>query len=386
MKTLKQLPYVQDTDLVKFPHGAIQDKTDLVPGTPVTRGLYNDLLQNIYKLLDITGTVPTDTEDSETSQHQIIEALKKFSNELNDLQQIVTLNTLAWTVNFNIDLLPNNYVFIGKVSDNYVSGSNYTFSGTGSNSYSMNSDSGFKASDLVLITIDQSGVKFLNLSSITGGDNIFTPFGTPLSFNDGNTTHYLSQGRISTDTPTINDLQQTIRVEESNSNIDLIDVIIHKGFLLVLALDTSTVTYGMWEFDLNNLNASTPIILNGFSFPIGVDNQPYIYCDGTHVYLSNNSGNSVNDYDFNKLIYNQTNANLTLVSSFSLATTFVKTTNSFITGDFIFTFIAGLFDKYQLSTGTKTSLGFYNTLNGVVFKQNGNTYYSNGEVATKWAF
>ena len=383
MKTLGQLGYVQDTDLVKFPHGAIQDKTDLLPGTPVTRGLYNDILQNIYKLLDITGTIPNDNEDSENSQHQIIDALKKFSNELNDLQQVVTLNTLDWNVNFDIDLLPDNYVFIGKVSDNYVSGSAYTFSGNGTNSYTMSSNSGFKASDLVLITIDQSNVKFLNLSAITQDDKLLVPFGTPLSYNEGNTVRYLSDGSIITDLPSIDDIQQSIRVDESNVNLDLVDAIIFKGFVLCLVLDTSTVTYSMFSFNLNNLVDSIPVSFNGFSFPVGVDNQPYMYCDGTNIFLTNNSGNSTNDYDFHKLDIDSGN-DITLVSSFSIDNTFKKTTNAFITGDFLFTFIGGLLEKYELSTGIKTNVGAFNTINGVVFKQNGNTYYSNGEVAVKW--
>lgn len=383
MKTLKQLGYVQDTNIVKFPHGAIQDKTDLVAGTPVTRGLYNDLLQNIYKLLDLSGVVPTDTEDSETSQYQIIDALKKFSNELNDLQQVVTLVSTTWTVNFNIDLLPDNYVFVGKVTDNYVSGTSYTFQGSGSNSYTMTSDSGFNASDVVLVTIDQSNVKFLNLSSLSGENTIFTPFGTPISYNESNNVYYLSQGKLLTDNPSINDLQQFIKVEESNSNLNVVDVIIHKSHILCLVLDTNTDEYFFYVFELGSLGFWS-ITNIGFTFPVGTDNTPHIYCDGDFVYLSNNSGNSVNDYEFHKLLFDDVVKTMTFVSSFSLDNTFDKTTNSFITGDFLFTFINGELNKYELSTGTKTNVGNYNAINGVVFKQNGNTYYSNGDVGVKW--
>lgn len=384
MRKLNQLPVPQDTDLAKFPSGTIQNQTDLVEGTPVVREIYGDVLTNLYKLLDITGETATGTEDSETSQYQIIDALKKFANELNDLQQVVSLVGSTWTVNFNIDLLPDNYVFVGKVSDNYVSGTSYTFEGTGVNSYGMVSDTGFNASDVVLIVIDQSQVKFINLTYITGENTINTPFGAPISYNEGNTVHYLSDGKIVTDNPSIDDIQQTIRVDESNSNLNLIDCIIFKSHVLCLVLDTSTVTYAFYQFDLGTYTGVFPVILTGFSFPVGVDNQPYMYCDGVNVYLSNNSGNSVNDYDFHKLNYNPDDVELIFISSFSLDAAFEKTTNSFITGEFLFTFIAGQLNKYNFSTGIKTEVGTYNTNNGVVFKQNGNTYYTNGDTAVKW--
>lgn len=382
MKTLKQTGFVQDEDIVKFPHGAIQNKTDLQPGTPVVREVYNDLLQNIYKLLDITGVVANGTEDSETSQHQIIDALKKFSNELNDLQQVVTLNANEWSVNFNIDLLPDNYVFIGKVSDNYVSGTSYTFKGTGVNSYSMISDSGFNASDLVLVIINQSQVVFLNLSSITGGNEVVTSFGTPLTFNDGNEVHYLSDGYISTNKPSVSNVQQHIRVLASNANLIVTDAIILKGKLLCFVFDTSALEYFFYDFDINDL--TTPNLVTNDPFISGVDNQPYIYSDGTFVYMTNGDNGTVNDYDIKKYSYDENTSTLTGVTSFQIENTFEKTTNAFITGDFLFTFTSGNLYKYDLTSNSKVFVDFYNNINGVVFKQNGNTYYSNGEIAIKW--
>ena len=76
MRTIKQLPIPQDTNLAKFPQGTILNETDTAQGTPVVREIYGDILTNIYKILSLTGITPDGTEDSETTQYQIVNALK----------------------------------------------------------------------------------------------------------------------------------------------------------------------------------------------------------------------------------------------------------------------------------------------------------------------
>lgn len=384
MRTIKQLSVPQDTNITKFPQGQIVNETTGVPGTPVIREIYGDVLTNIYKLLSDTGITPTGDEDSETSQFQILQALKLLANDLNDVQKVVSLSGTEWSVNFNIDNLPNNYVFIGKVSDSYATGVSYTFEGTGSNSYSFTSDTGFSASDDVLIILDQSGVKGVNLKNVLETTFVNTQLGEPIGYNSTNTVYYLAQGKLLTNTPSSVDIQSNLRVSESNVFLTIVEVIIFQGKLICLVLDTSTVTYSMFKFELNNLSSPASLTLSGFTFPTGVDNAPYMYADSGFIYLTNNSGNSVNDYDIHKLSFTNNTNTVTFVSATPIDSTFEKTTNAVVKNNVLFTFIENQLDSYSLTAGTKTSVNSFDIINGVIFSMNNNNYYSNGETGIKW--
>ena len=82
MKVLGNLPVNKDSNSI-YPFGAnIENETDTVSGTPVVREIYGDILMNLYRLLELTGVTPTDTEDNDSTQYQLVEALKKLPNSL----------------------------------------------------------------------------------------------------------------------------------------------------------------------------------------------------------------------------------------------------------------------------------------------------------------
>ena len=120
MRTIKTTGFPQDTNLNKFPDGQINNETDTQEGTPVVREIYGDVLTNIYKLMRDSGVTANGNEDSETDGYQLLEAFKKFSNELNDIRQLATVQGTNINLNFNIDFLPDNYVFIGLISENVL--------------------------------------------------------------------------------------------------------------------------------------------------------------------------------------------------------------------------------------------------------------------------
>lgn len=160
MRTLKDnspiTPVQVDAD---FPDGAIIDETISVQGTAVIREIYNDILVNMYKLLRLTGTTSNGLEDSEATTYQIIGALQKLPNVLNDIERLVTLTSTTFAVDMDITLLPNKYVFIAKVVGAYGAGS-YTFKGTTSSpSYTFTSPTGFNDGAELLIIIDHSTVR-----------------------------------------------------------------------------------------------------------------------------------------------------------------------------------------------------------------------------------
>ena len=109
MKTLSQQTFVKEVSAA-HPFGAIINETDTNDGTPVVREVYNDHLVNHYKLLEKVGMTANGQEDSETNGYQIIEALEKLPNKLNDIEQILTKSGSVWSINLPIELLPNNIV------------------------------------------------------------------------------------------------------------------------------------------------------------------------------------------------------------------------------------------------------------------------------------
>ncbi len=383
MRTIKNLAIPQNTD-PKFPFSTILNEDDVTNGTPVVEEIYGDVLTNLYKLIQTVGIVPTGTQDSDTSQYQILEALKKLPNTLNDIEQILTLTGTVWSISLPIELLPNKYFFVARASENYVAGGIYTFKGTGSTIYSFSS-AGFKASDEVLIIVDTSGVRAYSLSFLdTISDEIFTVMGLPIAFNDSNKMYYQTDGNLASDTPSINYLESIIRVNVSDGTILVNEIIISNGYVLCYCVIPASNVYFFRQFALTDLSVSQAVALVGTSFASISDYSPYIYASQGIVYVTNAMNGNANDYSISKLIYEPTIANLTLSSSIDIDTSFVKTTNAVVKGDLLYTLVTGVLTSFNLITGATNVLGNYAGIVGNLFGFNGNIYFGSGEVAKKW--
>ena len=148
--------------------------------------------------------------------------------------------------------------------------------------------------------------------------------------------------------------------------------------------DTSTEDYSFFDFDLNDLNNPTEVNLSGVTIPTSTSDIPYVFTDGESVYISNNSGNSANPYQLDKLDYDESLSALNFTQNVVLDDSFVKTTNTVIKGDYIYTFVSGNLRKYALSGSTVIDLGTFPSILGQIFNLKNEIYYSNGEVAKKW--
>lgn len=391
MKTLRNLPVPQDGDNAKFPDGQIKNESSTEPGTPVVREIYGDIITNIYAILRDAGIVPTENEDSSTTQYQLLDALKVFSNDLNDLQQLLTVNVFDINTAFDFDNLPENYVFIGKVTEIVLASENYVINSSGNDSFPINTSLDIPASSVVLVVLNQAGSQIINLSSLidAGGDFVNTSFGTPIAFNESKNMLYFSDGKILTDNPKSFSIQDKIRAFEADGNIDVLETILHKNKLICFTINTVTLEYRAYCFDSLDLDT----VVGQITLGVGViaDNQPYMYCDGDFVYFTNtvaNVNDSIDDFKVGKFLFDNVLLELSLVSSFELDNLFQKTTNVFIDKltTSLYTFIAGELYKYDIGLSVREEVGFFNTLDGVVFKFNGKTYYTNGNVATKWNY
>lgn len=384
MKVLGNLPVVKDTNS-KYPFdGAIQNETDTVDGTPVVREIYNDILMNLYKLLEITNVNPTNEEDSNDTQYQIIDALKKLANNYNDIEQVLTLSGSEWKVPLELGILPNKYVFFARPTEDYVSGTVYTFKGSDAPSYSLTSQTGFNSGDEVLVIIDSSTVRVYSLTRINQLTEVFTVFGQPIAFNDSTTMYYQEGGNILTDAPSIGYLENVIRVNSGDGTLIVNDIFVLKGKAVCVVFDPTNTTYLFYSFNLNDFNNTVKINFLSYPVAIGVDNNPYFYSNGEGFYITNDAGNSNNDSELTYYSFDENALTLSYVASFALDISFQKTTNAVIKNNDLFTLIAGTFNKFSLTGSTVTNIAVYNGVIGNLFAYAGGYYYTSGEVAKKW--
>lgn len=397
MRTIKELPVPQDGNDANFPDGQIRNETDAVTGTPVVREIYGDVLTNIYKIIRDAGIDFTQTEDGENTQYQLLDALKVFVNNLNDKQQVLTVDNEDINLAINIDNLPNNYVFIGRLSDALSTQTNYTINSgdSGVASYPVTISQNIAASATVLVVINNAGTRIVSLSGsaeTTDNNGLFVGLGNPLSFNDSEKLLYYSKGYILDDTPNSYAIEQAIQASEGTSDIIVVQCIVHRDKLIALCLNTVTTTYDAFAFDIEDLTT----VEGKIAMPktSGTDYQPYMYCDGAFVYFSNSGttiqsvNDSANDNDFAKFSFDAGALSFSLVSSFSLNVGFIKTTNVFMdsANERLYTFLNGTLVYYIFDGSPSTQVGFFDTVNGLVFHYFKSTYYSNGETATKWNF
>lgn len=393
MRTIKNLPVPQDGNDAKFPHGQIRNEDNNVQGTPVVREIYGDVLYNIYKIISDTGIEFTETEDSETTQAQLFQALKRFSNETNDIIKTLSVSGNIISPNFDFDSLPQNYIFIGRMSDTILASESYTIKSTGEDSYIVGLDADVLASSYVLVILNSGGTRIISLQAQTSPlelDFLDVNFGTPLSCNNSQTLLFFKNGRIYNKIPQVFDVESIIQGNQSNSEIKVVDCVVLKNRLVCFTLDTSSLIYQAFSFKLDALGE-----LEGeISMPVteSVDNQPYMFSDGQSLFFSNSKSEineDVNPEAFVKCSFDEVALEISISSTFNLTSFgYEKTTNSFITPteDGIYTFINGNLKLYDFANTGVQDLGFYEDVNGQVFSFNKKVYFSSGEIATKWSF
>lgn len=380
MRTIKNLEVPQNNE-AKFPFSTIQNETDTQDGTPVVEEIYGDVLTNIYKLLQSVGITPTETQDSDTSQYQILQALKKLPNSLNDIEQTLHLDSTTWSVPFNLEFLPNKYFFIARASDDYVAGITYNFVGTDNNAIAFTSD-GFKTSDQLLVIIDTSGVRAYSLSFLSNAPKeVFASLGTPISFNDTNKMWYEDEGKLISDVPSINDLQSVIRLNLSEGTVLVHNMFVMNGYVLCFCSIPSANNYFFRKFAVNDLTVSSAVSISGISFSNTNDYSPYVYAESGFVYVTNAMNTTVNNYSITKL--NFISGNLVFNSTFNLDNTFVKTSNVVVKFNKIYTMIFGNLKSFSF-LGDVRNEEIYPSVNGQIFSFNGNVYFNSGEVCKLW--
>jgi len=387
MRSLDQLPIVKDSD-PKFPFGAtIQNETDTQDGTAVVRELYGDIIQNLYQLVKIAGMTPTGDEDSDDTQYQIIEALKKFANDMNDVEQVLSLSGTQWSLQLPFDILPNKYVCIARTDSSYNPSETYTIIGNDEDEteYAFESPSGFLESTEVLIIIDQSGVRAYSLSkSEEAATELLIGLGIPLAFNDTAMLRYQEEGNLLSDIPSVQYLESVLRVESGFPLLLVNDILILKGYILCFCWIPEDDQYAFWQFPQDDISSPSEVDIAGYSMGTADDFMPYVYTNGDTVWLTNGANTTADDFELVAYSFDGDAQTLTFASAISIDTSFQKTSNAVLSKN-LYTFYDGILTKFPLGVPTTAViLGEYNGVSGNLFSFNGGFYFSTGDVAKLW--
>lgn len=378
MKVLGNLTVDKDSS-VNYPFGAnIQNETDTINGTPVIREIYGDVLMNLYRILELTNVTPNGIEDDKTTQFQLVEALKKLPNSLNDIEQVLTLSGSVWTVPFDLSILPNKYFFIARASDNYTSGT--TFKGTGATEYNFTSN-GFKASDELLVIIDSSNVRAYSLSKLSEAPEYLpTIIATPLRFNSTNELYYFDSGKLYKNLQ-VWDLQNSIRVDQSDGTLVLKNAFIMQNHVVCVVKNSSN-NYEFYAFDLLDLNTVITLNTDIVQTP-SVDYEPQFYANDSYLFVTNDANTNTNDLSYNSLLFDEDLYTLNYAGDSVFDASFEKDQNGTVYQNELFTLISGELNKFNLNTGVKTALGNFPAISGYLFNLNDNLYLNQTNIAHK---
>lgn len=383
MKKINDIPDIVKEVNSNFPDGAIINETETNDGTPVIREIYNDILVNLYRIMREVGLDSNGLEDNETNGYQIVEAIKKLPNLLNDIEQILSYDGNIYTTAFDFDYLPNKYQFIARVDSVFVAGKQ--IKGASATTYDLTSPTGFDASDEVLVILDQSAVRVYSLTKLgseTVSKDLSLALGSPLSYNGTSVLRYKEDGFVYSDLPTSVNLENSLRVFDSDGSIILLEVVFILGKCVAFCFSPDEKKY--LSFQTEEDFSGIKEIVNSEFMADANDFYPNMYTDGANIYFTNQSNESASDNIITKYSYNNIIPSFTLVSTASIDPSFDKTTNAVLNPTNIYTLVGGILKSFSLDGTSVNVLGTYNSVIGNVFSFNGSFYFTSGEVAKKW--
>lgn len=389
MRTVKHLPngIGKETDLAKFPDSTIVNETENNDGTPVVREIYGDILTNFYKILRLTKETANGGEDNEVNGYQLVNALRKFTNELNDVEQQLNLTDDQFSINLDLSILPNKYVCFARAVEDYVSSNTYTFTGSNDGELPFLAPVPFKSGDVVLLVIDTSAVRAYSIvpaAASTVQTEIYTPFGLPVAYNNSDKIWYQEEGFLLSNLPETHDLQAAIRVAATDGTLLVYEMLVINSFVYCLVFAPNTQIYRVYRFALSALNTPSLVTIIGGAFPVGLDNKPNVYTDGETLYITNQTGNSVNNYTLSKYTFDHNAGTLNYSGSINIDPSFTKSTNCIIKSNNLYELVNGQLNKYDLGTGVKSFIGVFTGNIGLLFNFKNNGYFSSGEISKLW--
>jgi len=379
MKVLGQITEIVNKDInSKYPFGAnIQNKTESLIGTPVVRELYADVLMNLYNILKVTKVIPTNTEDNDQTQYQLVEALRKLTS---DYDKVRTLNMVSgiFAVDIDFSIVQDGLIVFAVANSGYESAQIQGLDGVPRNFIS----SGFSNGEMILLHITSSLVTAYSFMNKSISDIVYTNFGSPLQYNYSNALDFKVDGVVLKGNLSRIDLEYEIRGQQNDIALIVDEVFkIESGY--VFSVSKSSVSSYLKIFFKPNSGAIIELQQQSQIDVLSNANRPLILCDGIHLYVSNGSGSQTQLNVIDKYLINLPISKIVLSSRNSLDSEFLKTHNSCVKDGYIYQFMNGVFSRYGISDGTNTLIYVVDNVNGRIFNLANTIYLSTGEVARK---
>lgn len=385
------------SDIVKevnsdFPDGTIINETDTQDGTPVIREIYGDILNNNYKIMRETGVDSNSLEDSESNGFQLVEAIKKLPNTLNDVERVISFDGTNYNVYLNFNYLPDKYVFVARVDSNYVAGSQIfgTLNKDGQSpiSYSLVSPTGFNASDEVLVILDQSSVRVYSLTKTSqeeDSEDLLLSLGNPLAYNDvfPNIMKYQEDGYLIDDSPKSVYVEGDLRFFSGDGTLIVLDIVFVQNQILCYCFSDQDKKYIFYlmETDFSNIR-----LVTGINIDASVnDYKPYFFTDQNRIILTNQANNSDEDHVLSFYSLDWSAGTAVLTSELNLDPSFKKTTSIAVSNLIAYTLVEGVLNGYDLNTGNAENIAVFNSAIGSIFVfGQQKIYFSFGQIAKLW--
>ena len=378
MRTLKQLGFIHDVNYALFPQGAILNETDNNDGTPVVREVYGDILSNVYKIVKEAGIDFNNSEDNEDNGYQIYEALKVLFSVKNDTEFILDKNPGSYSIAADLTTFKDKTFIIARASENYDNSINI-FKGSGAPTYNFISED-FSANDELLIIIDFSGVRCINLSKSGTSSQSSNTIYYPLQYIDGLDEIWCnSDDNIIFKNLVQIDLTSIITDFEGTPNFSILDIFYHKkNIILLVNVGNNYIKcfyYNTESADFGEFEAL------GFSFYNAINLDVYSYFFNGDIFCSNNAGYVNEGNKFFRLRLDLDAKTITFIEAFVLDASFQKTTNGIYNNDSILTFNGTDLKNFKFN-GVLENFGNLSKFGGMSLfrtKEANKVYFSDGE-------
>jgi hypothetical protein len=384
MKTLRGQNFVHDTNYTLYPDGSIQNEIEgEQDGTPVVREVYNDLLVSIYAYLRNRNIAPNQIDDNANNGYQLIQALQRNVNILNDTEKILAINGSTWNLNIDFNLIPSKYFVFARAADDYDSSIQF-LKGTDGAQFAF-SPANFKTGDELLLILDHATIRTYNISSSSTVQSAqFPVFGQPLSYlANTNKVWYEKDGYLYSDFPENYNINQVISTQiglecEIRSIVQIGEKIVCMVFL------PNDGAFRFFYFNIGSFNLAIELTPPPDEILVRyVYEDNLMFSNGESLFIVLSPSGETN-FEIESMSINFTSNQLTRTGSYELESSYIKTTNSVMNSQGIIGFEPdGRLNLYRFN-GSKVELGFFNNFVGNIFRVGENIYFNNGSNATKW--
>lgn len=393
MRTIKNQTPVHNTDYTKFPDGGVKNETDTNEGTPVVEEIYGDLFSNIYAYLRERGIVPNEIQDNQLNGYQLISALKRNVNELNDIERILVKNSVnSWSIDLDFSLVPDKYFIFARASESIDLSLENTITDSKGEVFPFTPSVSFNQADEVLLIIDKSSfVRAYPLSSEQSSDSdnnrlLFNLMDLPLYYStvlDNEPIWYYDSGILFSDSFNSFDILSVVK-RQFDINHEIQEVFkIGEKFIFVV-FDTVNLAYKFLNCLVNDFENLKEFSLSGFGVAEGGDFNMFTYCDGKNLYFTNGANSVEDDFDVISAVINLDNNSLTFNFRVDLKISFQKSTNVVADAEKgLISFVNGFFKQFTFAGDSLDIGNGYPGNLGMIHKVNDSFYFTNGEVSKK---